>query len=331
MLDEVLGNETLKSYFAGALAQKTLPHACLFAGEKGSGRKTLVKAIAAALFCESEGAKPCGKCHACLQMAGGNLPDLVWVTHEKPASIGVDDVRRQLVDDMGIRPYSSPWKLYIVDEAELMTQEAQNAMLKTIEEPPEYGLVFLLTANEEALLPTVRSRCARFSMAALPLETVQSELHRRLPGKDPQQLAACASFARGNLGRALQLADSEEFAEVYGSVLYLLKKEQDLRLTEILDELKQLGATDKSSRLSLAFEIMELWFRDVVMFKASGDLNRLVFTEEFRAIRQRAQTTSYGGLQHILEALDRARARLRANVNRELLTELLFLTIKEEK
>ncbi len=89
------------------------------------------------------------------------------MTHEKPGSIGVDDIRRQINDTIAIRPYSSPYKVYIVDEAEKMTVQAQNALLKTIEEPPSYAVIFLLTTNQDVFLPTILSRCVQIKLKAV--------------------------------------------------------------------------------------------------------------------------------------------------------------------
>ena len=88
-----------------------------------------------------------------------NQPDIIYVTHEKPNTLSVADIRSQLVNDVDVKPYSSRYKIYIVDEAEKMNQQAQNALLKTIEEPPAYAVIILLTTNADAFLPTILSRC----------------------------------------------------------------------------------------------------------------------------------------------------------------------------
>lgn len=102
------------------------------------------------------GFDPCQECHSCqTRLLPGNQPDIIRVLHEKPNSISVDDIRTQINNDVAIKPYSSKYKIYIVNEAEKMTQQAQNALLKTLEEPPEYVVILLLTSNLNALLPTI--------------------------------------------------------------------------------------------------------------------------------------------------------------------------------
>ena len=132
---DILGHEQIKEHFQNAAATGKVSHAYILSGEEGMGKKTLANAFAMTLLCEEGGREPCMQCHACKQVLSGNHPDLIYVTHEKPASMGVDDIREQINDTIMVRPYSSQYKIYIVDEAQKMTVQAQNALLKTIEVP----------------------------------------------------------------------------------------------------------------------------------------------------------------------------------------------------
>ena len=132
--NKILGHENIINQLKNAIKSDKVSHAYIFNGEDGSGKNMLAKAFAEALLCEKGELEGCGECHFCKQTASNNNPDLVRVVHEKPASIGVDDVREQLVEDVYIKPYNGKYKVYIIDEAEKMTVQAQNAILKTIEE-----------------------------------------------------------------------------------------------------------------------------------------------------------------------------------------------------
>ncbi len=149
---EIIGHDQIKEHFQKAIEYNKVSHAYILAGEAGMGRKSLANAFALTLLCEKGKSEPCMECHACKQVLSGSHPDLIYVSHEKPGTIGVDDIRKQINDTIMIRPYSSYYKVYIVDEAEKMTQQAQNALLKTIEEPPSYAVILLLTTNQEAFL-----------------------------------------------------------------------------------------------------------------------------------------------------------------------------------
>ena len=158
---DIIGQEQIKEHLQNALETKKISHAYIINGEKYSGKEFIARIFAMALQCEEEGVNPCQKCHSCKQALSDNQPDIIRVTHEKPNTISVDDIRAQVNNDVAIKPYSSPYKIYIINEAEKMTVQAQNAILKTLEEPPEYVVILLLTTNVNSLLSTILSRCIK--------------------------------------------------------------------------------------------------------------------------------------------------------------------------
>lgn len=150
---ELIGNEQIKEHFLHAISSGKVSHCYVISGEDGLGKMTAAKAFAQTLECQAEPAnRPCGVCHSCTQFLSGNHPDVIFPGHEKPTVIGVDDVRTQIIGDIQIKPYCSPYKIYIVDEAQKLSVQAQNALLKTIEEPPAYGIILLLTTNAASML-----------------------------------------------------------------------------------------------------------------------------------------------------------------------------------
>jgi len=328
--ENILGQDHVKHHFMKAMEQGHISHAYILSGETGMGKKQMAKTFAMALQCESrrsEGsAEPCGHCHSCKQFLTDNHPDVVYVTHEKPGSIGVDDIREKLVDDVGIKPYSSPYKIYIVDEAEKMTPQAQNALLKTIEEPPEYAVIILLTTNSNGFLPTILSRCIHLALRPLPDEAVRGYLMEHFHVAK-SQADICTAFARGNLGKAIFLVQSEEFMEMYRSVLGILKNVREMPMPLMLEGMRALKEGSRDIRECL--DLMKLWYRDVTVFKATQDVNILIFPHELAAIRETANLSSFHGIDEIVQAIDKARVRLDANVNFDLTMELLLLTIKE--
>ncbi len=323
---DIIGHEQIKEHFQKAIENHKVSHAYILTGEAGMGRKSLANAFALTLLCEKGGSEPCMECHACKQVLSGNHPDLIYVTHEKPGSIGVDDIREQINDTIMVRPYSSYYKIYIVDEAEKMTQQAQNALLKTIEEPPSYAIIILLTTNQDAFLPTILSRCVQLKLKPLRDFVVKSYLegHLHVPEADADVYAA---FARGNLGKAISLASSEDFKHMRTEVLHLLKHLKESDISELLDYIRKL----KEDNLDIydCLDFMQLWYRDILLYKVTKDMNLLVFKDEYRIINEISQNSAYEGLEQILEAIDKARARLDANVNMELAMELMLLVMKE--
>ena len=179
---DILGHEQIKEHFQNAAAIGKVSHAYILSGEAGMGKKTLANAFAMTLLCEEEGKEPCMHCHACKQVLSGNHPDLIYVTHEKPASMGVDDIREQINDTIMVRPYSSQYKIYIVDEAQKLSVQAQNALLKTIEEPPAYGIILLLTTNAASMLETILSRSIVLNMKPVESEAFTSYMREKWCG-----------------------------------------------------------------------------------------------------------------------------------------------------
>lgn len=325
-LNEILGHEQIKEHFTNAVQTGKISHAYILSGEAGMGRKSLAHAFALSLLCEKGLPQPCMQCHACKQVLSGNHPDLIHVTHEKPASIGVDDIREQINDTIMVRPYSSYYKIYIVDEAEKMTVQAQNALLKTIEEPPSYAVILLLTTNPDAFLQTILSRCVQLKLKPLRDSVVKEYLIQSLQVEE-SQAEIYAAFARGNLGKAIHLAESEDFKQMYEQLMKLLKGLKDGDITELLDQIKSFKDNNLDIRECLDF--MQMWYRDVLMYKTTKDINLLIFKDEFTTIKTMSTLSGYEGLEKILEAIDKARIRLDANVNMELAMELMLLTMKE--
>ena len=323
---DVVGHRDIIQYIQDAVQQNKVSHAYILNGQRGSGKKMLANLFAMTLQCESGQPEPCGECHSCIQANSGNHPDIITVRHEKPASISVDDIRTQMNGDIMIKPYSSPYKIYIVPEADLLTVQAQNALLKTIEEPPEYAVIFLLTENVDSLLPMIRSRCVMLKLRNIKDKLVKKYLMEQLRIPD-YQADLCAAFAQGNIGRAIMLAKSEHFNEIKEEAIQLLKYIDEMELHEVVSAIKEIGKY--KLEITDYLDIITIWYRDVLMYKATKDVGGLVFGDQLKYIKEKAAKSSYEGLERILESIEKAKARLRANVNFDLVMELLFLTIKE--
>ena len=324
---DIIGQEQLKEHLQGAIERNKVSHAYIINGERNSGKEFIAKVFAMALECtDRKGGEPCQVCHSCKQAISKNQPDIIYVTHEKPNTISVDDIRRQVKDDVDIKPYASPYKIYIIDEAEKMNVQAQNALLKTIEEPPAYVVILLLTTNADSFLPTINSRCITLDLKAVPNEKIKSYLmeHCQIPD---YQAEVCTAFAQGNVGKAIKLASSESFNEIKNSALQLIRRLKEIDLYEMMEAVKQIS--EYKLEINDYFDIMMIWYRDVLLYKATADVNHLVFRDEIYDIKKSASKSSYEGIEQILEALEKAKVRLNANVNFDLVIELLLLTIKE--
>ncbi len=325
--NNIIGHEEIIRHIKNAIETGKVSHSYIFTGEPGSGKKLLAATFATTLQCEEKKAEPCMKCDSCKKAIGKNHPDIIMVSHEKPGTISIDEIREQVINDVAIKPYCSPYKIYIIADAEMMTVQAQNALLKTIEEPPEYAVIMLLTSNADSLLPTIQSRCVRLDLKVVDDSLVKKYLMEHLHIPD-YQAEIDASFAQGSIGRAKEAATSEEFSVMTQNALKILKYANTMEVYELTDAIKNI-TTDKQN-INDYLDIFQFWFRDVLMFKATKEIDNLVFKQEINYIKEQASERSYENLEKILEALEKTKVRLRANVNVELALELLFLTIREK-
>lgn len=324
--EHIIGQTQIKEHFRNAVKYNKISHSYIFNGESGMGKKTLAKAFAMALQCENSTGEPCKECISCKQALSGNHPDIIWVTHEKDNVVAIDEIREQLVSDIQIKPYKSKYKVYIIDDAQKMNIATQNAVLKTIEEPPEYGIVIFLTTNSDMFLPTILSRCITLNIKPLHKDKIKAQLMKEYQIPD-YRAEVIASFSGGNMGKAIRLASSEKFNELKDEVVHLIKYIGDMEVYEMVAAVKR--SADYKLEIEDYLDMFTLWFRDVLMYKASKEVDELLFKDELSTISEQASKASYSGIESIINGIDKAKVRLRANVNFDLTLELMFLNIRD--
>jgi DNA polymerase-3 subunit delta' len=322
---EVIGQEDIIAYFQKGIEENKISHAYILSGEKGSGKHLFAQIFASTLQCEKKGINPCGVCHSCLQVEGGNQPDIKYVTHEK-VSLGVDDIRTQVNEDVLIKPYSSPYKIYIIPDGEKMTEQAQNALLKTIEEPPEYAVFLLLTDNINTFLPTILSRCVTLQLKPVAANLIKKYLmeQRQVPDYVAE---LSAKFSQGNVGKAIRYSSSEQFTEIKKDTIHVLSHIDEMKNYEIMQFIKTMA--EKKQDVNDYLDLMLLWYRDVLMFKVTQDPNGLLFADEVATIRKQAESKQYEGIEAVIQAIEKAKIRLKANVNFDTAMELMICVMKE--
>lgn len=228
----LLGNDRLKENLTQSLRKGHISHFYLISGPEGSGKHTLARLLAAAILCQSQD-RPCLRCHPCRKVLEGCHPDLLTIDDPEKKTVPVDLIR-QARADIYIQPNESSHKIYLFPRAQDMGIPGQNALLKVLEEPPEYGVFLLLTDNPDKILPTVRSRCTELALQALPPEVLRTQLAQDFPQAQPQDLAAAIVRSGGFLGQARQLLEPREQDPQTELFVQALAQRDPLALMQVL-------------------------------------------------------------------------------------------------
>lgn len=326
MFNEILGHERVKSLLAASLKNQRVGHAYIFEGIEGIGKKKTALEFAKALTC-LETPKPCGACKACMENDAGTNPDVQLIGPEEPEKgFKVDEIR-SATKELFIKPFRSEKKVLIFDGADSMNEQAQNAFLKTLEEPPEYGVMILIAENAGAFLPTILSRAVTVRFAPLSDAEVLSYLKRRFPESGEDSLSLTAVLAEGSLSRALAfMEDGERVA---------FRKDAVEALTAYLTDPK--GGYGKIYRYLLENqgELLDfanfylLFLRDVLCYKAGGEgfvVNR-DFSETIRSIGEQVPGRK---LVCAFDAFRGLKVSVKRNAEKKLAVQRCLYTIEGE-
>lgn len=334
-MERALGQNHIYEHFKNAIAAGKLSHAYILHGERGMGKLNIAKEAAKAIQCESNApeksdktGEACGQCKSCHQAESDNQPDIKYVIPSKK-TLGVDDIREQVNDDALIKPYGSPYKIYIIPKSDTMTVQAQNALLKTIEEPPSYAIFILLAANTDAFLPTILSRCVMLNARTVAEGEIVDELKSKY-GVGDYDAKVAASFAGGNIGKAEKLISSDSFKDSKNSVTDLVRDVANGGMETIAKAVKDLNDyKDDKEGLRDYLDMVRVWFGDVLKYKSTKDVNDLVFQESLTEIKQLADHISFENLNGIMDEIYNAEGRIKSNVGFDSNMEVMLLGIKE--
>ena len=301
--ETLLGNERLKDNLARSLRRGHISHFYLISGPAGSGRHTLARLLAAAILCREPDA-PCLQCRVCRKVLDGNHPDFITVDDPEKKTVPVDLIR-QARADIFVRPNESDHKIYLFPRAQDMGLPGQNALLKVLEEPPEYGVFLLITDNPERLLPTVRSRCVELELQPLPEDVLLRELRRRFPQVEEETLRAAAIAGGGFLGQAEKLL-SEGF-QLPPQTQALAKALADSDSLGVLQVLTPLEKWNRDALIPLVQSWGQL-LESALVCRAGG-------TAVNPAARELAKHRTGRDLHDALLAVQKATEYLQANVS----------------
>nr|AIA14614.1 Mur ligase family, glutamate ligase domain protein [uncultured bacterium] len=341
----VVGNERTVAMLRNALRSGNLPHAYLFVGPEGVGKRTMALAFAMSLNCQAEPPSgqehpdvPCGICPSCSKILRGVHPDLMEVNLQKQAQMAGDgrsksgpakelkiDIIRDMQSTVGLSPHSARYKIYVIGDADRMNEEASNCLLKTLEEPPPNTMLFLLASDESAVLPTISSRCFIVPVRTVPTPVVAQALEDYW-GAEREQAQVLATLSGGRLGSAVGLLEDRESLNRRKRALEELSLLAGAPLSDRVNVATRLARmfTDARPELYEMLSTWEGWWRDV-MVTSSSAADLAVNIDQLAALRSVASKQGTARAARAVALIQETRKQLQENVNPRLALEALAI------
>lgn len=324
--EKIIGNEDAKNYFKKAVEEKQLSHSYIFEGAYGVGKNTFALELAKFILCEEkEGDKPCNECKSCSMINASTHPDVIHI--EKDTKITkVETIRENIVREMDIKPYQSDYKIIIVKAAGSMSIQGQNAMLKTIEEPPSYGIIILVCENLASLLPTIKSRCivVRFN----PIDKEQMRRYLQSKGINGIQQEVFEQISNGSIGVINDILQDETYLEIRKQSINYLSRLEKAQIMEIYEIVKEI--TDDKENIERLLEFWLLWYRDIAVVKATNSSN-LYYKDYQQQLLDMSSKLTYNKVSQNIEFIKKAILDIRQNIYSTFVIENLLLKLKERK
>ena len=323
---DVRGHAAIISRLRALAGAQRLPHALLFCGMEGVGKRRTARVLARTLLCTRGGDAPCGCCDACRTMAAGVHPDYFEVVPEVrgkgAAMIRTEAVRDILIAASGA-PVQAQRRIILIDGAETMNETAANRLLKTLEEPSGEVLFILVTHAYDAVLPTIRSRAVRIAFGALP----RAEIAAALMERGVEDAAALAALADGSLGRAYALAD--EGLALRDEALDLLAQLRTLGIEDLWGRAAEIGARPHAERTAW-IGFLQMALRDLLVLHEDGAASELYHIDRRAELTALLTQLTHADIFALMEETRRLTRRFAANVNPALQVEAFLLRAREK-
>lgn len=322
----VRGHDSQKEFLAGSVARDRVAHAYLFCGPEGVGKKLVALEFAKLVNC-AEPVKDGGDCGclSCSKTERGLNPDVHLFDYPDEKTIKVGHVREDVENVVHLSPYENPYKVFIIDGAERMNFNAQNAFLKTLEEPPRNSVIILITPLADLLIPTVRSRCQAVMFRPLPEEEVRRFLESEKPEEENPGLVS--RISGGSIGKAM--GTDEDYMRKRTEYLLCAARVDARKPLTLFDSVEKMRKEIKGGgpgELGTVFDVLSSWIRDAIVLKTSGDGEKITNADMSGQIGEYAEKRDVGELLEKFRALEETMERISSNnANVEVSLENLLL------
>ena len=301
--DNIIGQDFAKKYLTNSIKKNKINHAYMFEGIDGIGKKKLSQELSKILL-DTENVE--------------NSPDYINI-YPDGNSIKIAQIRR-LQTDIIVKPHNQ-YKIYIINQAESMTIEAQNALLKTLEEPPEYAIIILITSNKEALLDTIKSRCEIIKF--LPISLVDLNNYLISQGIDENRAQLLSTFARGSIEKAIELSESAEFAIMRDEIEIMLDK-------DMIDILEIPASMEKYKKDAISIlDMLINYFRDMMLLKENVDKSMIINIDKITFLQNMSKKITYSQVSKIIDIIEDIKKKIRSNCNFNISIQVMALNIYE--
>ncbi len=325
--NDIVGHELICKKLRQGIDTGKSVSAYLFSGPEGIGKKTVSRAFAAALLCQSpKDGEACHTCPSCRLFEAGSHPDfLVLSTAEDKKSIGIDPVREQIIKEAYVRPFHAERKVFVIENGELLTTDAQNALLKILEEPPAYAVFLLLSSAPDQLLETIRSRCLKLQLTPLSSKDCRAYF-QALPETDAQKKALAASFSQGILGKGLKIIQDENYYQLYTETVSQLIGLCRHRSAPV--DFEQF-LTQNKEQVHNVIDFMLMFFRDCLRTRLSGNKS-LICADRSCDVKSFSDACSAQSIVRLMESTVSFRKRLLQNAGFTIAVLELLTNMQEE-
>ncbi|SJT40791.1 ATP-binding protein [Clostridioides difficile] len=305
--ENIIGQDFAKKYLTNSIKKNKLNNAYMFEGMDGIGKKKFADELSKLLL-DYENLE--------------NSPDYVLIKPDGN-SIKIAQIRN-LQSDIVIRPHKD-YKIYIINNAEKMTVEAQNALLKTLEEPPNYAIIILVTNNKESLLETIKSRCDIIKFSPIPIEDLKRYLINT--GIEEERAQLLAIFSRGSIENALNLSQSSEFSMMREDIQQYIQIMLDKNIVEVLNIPNNMEKY--RGKIIALLDMMINYFRDIILLKENVNKNMLINVDKLVFIQNMSGKISYSQLSKIIDIIEDAKSKIKSNCNFNISIQVMSLNIYE--
>lgn len=320
---DIIGQEKAVNILLKSLKEDNVSPSYIFIGSEGVGKKFTAIEFAKTINCLNlnNNLESCNTCHTCNKINKQCCPDLKIVEPIK-GSIRIEQIR-ELRREIDLKPFENRKKIYIIENAEKMTIEASNCLLKTIEEPPEYAILILICMNIDSILPTIISRCQLIKFRLIDSSKIRKILLKKIDLEE-SKAELVSRLAQGSIGRAFKLILDKEYFNRREKLLDYLTKilpgKYDsnffINIEKILTDI---------SEMDEILEIILLWYRDILVVKKLGDQKYIVNSDKVEALKEKSRVYSQKILIDILDYIEQIQEFIKKNINKRLVSERLYL------